>query len=81
MFRDVYFLRIIFQLERKCANTEEVTKRIENENDKLKKATERLTQLIESNDAETLSKEKEELFAVLVEISPVIICVFFLQFN
>ncbi|VDK71733.1 unnamed protein product [Litomosoides sigmodontis] len=60
------------KLERKCANTEEITKRIENENEKLKKATERLTQLIESNDAETLHKEKEELFAVLVETSPIV---------
>ncbi|CAG9529835.1 unnamed protein product [Cercopithifilaria johnstoni] len=59
------------KLERRCANTEEVTKRIENENEKLKKATERLTQLIESNDTEKLNKEKEELFALLVEISPV----------
>ncbi|KAL3994770.1 Cytoskeletal-regulatory complex EF hand family protein [Acanthocheilonema viteae] len=60
------------KLERKCANTEEVTKRIENENEKLKKATERLTQLIESNDTETLNKEKEKLFAVLLGISPVV---------
>ncbi|VDK84361.1 unnamed protein product [Onchocerca ochengi] len=59
------------KLERKFANTEEITKRIENENEKLKKTTERLTQLIESNDVETLNKEKEELFAVLTEISPI----------
>ncbi|EFO26685.2 EF hand family protein, partial [Loa loa] len=60
------------KFERRCANTEEITKRIENESEKLKKAAERLTQLIESNDIETLNKEKDELFALLVEISPVV---------
>uniref|UniRef100_A0A0R3RPU0 Epidermal growth factor receptor substrate 15-like 1 n=1 Tax=Elaeophora elaphi TaxID=1147741 RepID=A0A0R3RPU0_9BILA len=60
------------KLERRCANTEEATKRIENENEKLKKTVERLTELIESNDVETLNKEKEELFAVLVEVSRVV---------
>ncbi|MCP9262050.1 Epidermal growth factor receptor substrate 15-like 1 [Dirofilaria immitis] len=36
------------KLERKCARTEEITKRIEAENKKLNKTTERLTQLMES---------------------------------
>ncbi|KAM3719026.1 Epidermal growth factor receptor substrate 15-like [Dirofilaria immitis] len=58
------------KLERKCARTEEITKRVEAENKKLNKTTERLTQLMESNDIETLNKEKEELFSVLVIISP-----------
>ncbi|VDP15265.1 unnamed protein product [Onchocerca flexuosa] len=61
------------KLERKFANTEEITKRIETENEKLKKTAERLTQLMESNDVETLNKEKEDLFGVLTEISPVIV--------
>uniref|UniRef100_A0AAF5RVY0 EF hand family protein n=2 Tax=Wuchereria bancrofti TaxID=6293 RepID=A0AAF5RVY0_WUCBA len=60
------------KFERRCANVEEITKRIENENEKLKKAAERLSQLLESNDIETLNKEKDELFAVLVEISPIV---------
>uniref|UniRef100_A0A915PSJ8 Epidermal growth factor receptor substrate 15 n=1 Tax=Setaria digitata TaxID=48799 RepID=A0A915PSJ8_9BILA len=60
------------KLERKYANVEETAKRVEAENEKLNKASERLIQLIESNDIEALNKEKNELFEVLSETYPVV---------
>ncbi|VDN02061.1 unnamed protein product [Thelazia callipaeda] len=59
------------KLENRYAAAEEKAKRIEVENMKLKQAVERLTYLIENNDIEVLTKERNELFAVLLEISPV----------
>ncbi|VDN25765.1 unnamed protein product, partial [Gongylonema pulchrum] len=59
-------------LESKYATIDEKTKRVEAENAKLKKATERLRRLIESKDIETINKEQNELFATLTKISPIV---------
>lgn len=50
---------------------EEKTKRVEEDNEKLRKAASRLQQLIESNDIDTIVKEQAELFGSFAELSPV----------